>query len=65
MAFHHQPHQLNVDEPSLEGRKPPVTLEEARIRSLPRDAFYIPEFITPEEEQSLLQKVGPFRDGSF
>jgi hypothetical protein len=46
-------------------RKLPATLEEARIRSLPGDAFYIPDFITPEEEQRLLQKVGPFRLGSF
>jgi len=32
---------------------------------LPGDAFYIPEFITQEEEQRLLQKVGPFWDSSF
>ena len=34
-------------------------LEAARITSLPDDAFYIPEFITEEEEQILLQKVIP------
>ena len=34
----------------------PRSLEEARI-DLPSTAYYIPEFITLTEEQSLLQKV--------
>jgi alkylated DNA repair protein alkB family protein 6 len=32
-------------------------LDAARITSLPDDAFYIPNFISEEEEQILLQKV--------
>ncbi|KAF9895395.1 hypothetical protein FE257_000301 [Aspergillus nanangensis] len=32
-------------------------LENARIHSLPEDAFYIADFITPEEEELLLQKI--------
>ncbi|KAJ5774349.1 hypothetical protein N7457_009245 [Penicillium paradoxum] len=32
-------------------------LEAARITALPEDAFYIPDFITEDEEQWLLQKV--------
>ncbi|KAL4896661.1 hypothetical protein BDV59DRAFT_199019 [Aspergillus ambiguus] len=32
-------------------------IEAARIRSLPEDAFYIADFITEEEEQTLLQKI--------
>ena len=62
MAF---PQKLNVDVQIVSGRKLPVTLDQARIRSLPGDAFYIPEFITAEEEQRLLQKVGPSRDTSL
>lgn len=33
------------------------TLDAARIVSLPNDAFYIPNFITEDEEQHLLRKV--------
>lgn len=33
-------------------------LEAARIARLPDTAFYIPDFLTPEEETKLLQKVG-------
>lgn len=33
-------------------------LESARIKSLPEDAFYIADFITEDEEEMLLQKVG-------
>lgn len=32
-------------------------LEAARIKSLPEDAFYIPDFISEDEERFLLQKV--------
>lgn len=32
----------------------------ARITSLPDDAFYIADFISEEEEESLLQKVSSF-----
>lgn len=32
-------------------------LEAARITSLPEDAFYIPDFITEDEENYLLHKV--------
>jgi hypothetical protein len=35
----------------------PWDLEAARITALPDDAFYIPNFISKEEEQILLQKV--------
>lgn len=36
----------------------PFQLEEARIKSIPESAYYIPEFITQDEEELLLQKVG-------
>lgn len=36
----------------------PMTLETAKIKSLPDSAYYIPDFITAEEEERLLQKVG-------
>lgn len=35
----------------------PMTLEAAKIKSLPDSAYYIPDFITAEEEERLLQKV--------
>jgi hypothetical protein len=35
-----------------------MTLEAAKIRSLPDSAYYIPDFITAEEEEKLIQKVG-------
>lgn len=35
-----------------------LDLESARIKSLPEDAFYIADFITEDEEEMLLQKVG-------
>ncbi|OKO93704.1 Alpha-ketoglutarate-dependent dioxygenase alkB -like protein [Penicillium subrubescens] len=35
----------------------PWDLEAARITALPDDAFYIPNFISKEEEQILLQKI--------
>ncbi|KAG9239236.1 hypothetical protein BJ875DRAFT_220575 [Amylocarpus encephaloides] len=35
----------------------PSCLEESRIGSLPADAFYIKDFISPEEEQALLEKI--------
>lgn len=35
----------------------PESLQEARIKNLPSDAFYIPNFITPAEEEALLRKV--------
>lgn len=38
--------------------KLPACLEDAQIKSLPSAAFYIPDFITAEEEQMLLHKVG-------
>lgn len=34
------------------------SLEEARISSLPQVAYYVADFITPEEEETLLRKVG-------
>ncbi|PQE16096.1 calpain protein [Rutstroemia sp. NJR-2017a WRK4] len=37
--------------------KLPVSLEEARIQSLPSAAYYIPNFITGEEEHMLLHKI--------
>ncbi|KAF4632396.1 hypothetical protein G7Y89_g5732 [Cudoniella acicularis] len=35
----------------------PASLQEARIKSLPSSAFYIADFITPEEEDVLLNKI--------
>ena len=32
-------------------------LEEHRIRSLPYGLYYLPHFLSPEEERSLLDKV--------
>ena len=34
-----------------------MALATARVKSLPEKAYYIPEFITQEEEEKLLQKV--------
>ncbi|KAL2014668.1 hypothetical protein VTN00DRAFT_2193 [Thermoascus crustaceus] len=34
-----------------------MTLEAARIKSLPDDAYYIPNFVTEDEEERLLQKI--------
>ncbi|KAL1989325.1 hypothetical protein VTN96DRAFT_87 [Rasamsonia emersonii] len=34
-----------------------MTLEAAKIKSLPDSAYYIPDFITAEEEERLLQKI--------
>lgn len=38
----------------------PSSLEHARITSLPQTAYYIPNFITEEEEQMILDKVRAF-----
>lgn len=35
----------------------PSSLEQARIQRLPDAAFYIPNFISQEEEQAILSKV--------
>ncbi|KAH8663668.1 alkylated DNA repair protein-like protein alkB 6 [Tricladium varicosporioides] len=35
----------------------PAALEDARIISLPSSAFYIPDFVTAEEEEVLLDKI--------
>lgn len=35
----------------------PATLEQARILGLPPAAFYIPNFISVDEEQAILGKV--------
>lgn len=35
------------------------SLEQYRIHSLPNGLHYIPNFLTPQEEQSLLDKVPP------
>ncbi|KAI9779488.1 MAG: hypothetical protein M1816_003491 [Peltula sp. TS41687] len=35
----------------------PRCLEDARIQTLPSSAYYIPNFITPAEEQSLLDQI--------
>jgi hypothetical protein len=37
-----------------------MILETARITSLPDTAYYIPDFITAEEEEELVGKVGAF-----
>lgn len=39
----------------------PTSLDEAQIKTLPSKAFYIPNFLTGEEEQILLQKVSRFQ----
>lgn len=38
-----------------------MILETARIASLPNTAYYIPDFITAEEEERLIQKVWVFQ----
>ena len=35
----------------------PASLEDVKLKALPDSAFYISEFITPEEEEYLLNKV--------
>lgn len=35
----------------------PPSLERARINTLPQTAYYIPNFITEQEEQNILDKV--------
>lgn len=35
----------------------PGTLEDARVERLPPAVYYIPDFITEDEEQTILQKV--------
>jgi alkylated DNA repair protein alkB family protein 6 len=35
----------------------PPSLEHARINTLPQTAYYIPNFITEQEEQNILDKV--------
>lgn len=35
----------------------PKSLEQARIRTLPPSAYYIPNFISEEEEAHILEKV--------
>jgi hypothetical protein len=36
----------------------PSSLEKAKIQGLPHTAFYIPDFISHDEEQAILSKVG-------
>lgn len=40
-------------------RSLPASLKEARVKSLPPNIYYIPNFITIEEEKVLLEKVTP------
>jgi hypothetical protein len=35
----------------------PLTLEAAKIAILPGNAYYVPDFISEEEEQAILEKV--------
>lgn len=37
----------------------PSSLESVRITSLPSSFYYIPNFLTPAEQNALLQKVPP------
>ena len=39
--------------------KLPVSLDDSRITSLPEFAYYIPDFISEDEEQAILHKVSP------
>jgi hypothetical protein len=39
----------------------PSSLEHARITTLPQTAYYIPNFITEEEEQMILGKVCAYK----
>ena len=40
-------------------------LEDARVGFLPPDAFYIPNFVTSDEETYLLSKVRPLANSPF
>jgi hypothetical protein len=40
----------------------PAYLEDVRIKQLPSTAYYVSDFITIEEEQTLLKKVGFVQD---
>jgi alkylated DNA repair protein alkB homolog 6 len=46
-----------MDEDGSPQVKLPASLEDARILYLPPSSYYIPNFITPEEEECLLRKV--------
>jgi hypothetical protein len=52
----------NFIETSMDERKVLTALEEAKIQTLPDTAYYIPNFITEEDEQDLLHRVSPSRD---
>jgi hypothetical protein len=50
--------QSTAPRPPTAGIELPATLEDAQITCLPATAFYIPNFITEDEEQQILDKVG-------
>ena len=35
----------------------PASLEDAKVRNLPNTAYYLPEFITKDEEDILIERV--------
>jgi len=56
--FYWKPSFCYTMEPQMQSLTMPVCLEDVRIKGIPQSAFYISDFISAEEEQVLLNKVG-------